>query len=155
MTGVEFHANVDDKLHYSCRLIRKAVRSGADAVVVGQADTLRQLDQLLWSYSNTEFLPHCFANSPEATRVASPVLLVEQLTEQLISPLTELASRSVLINLGQQVPVNFERFERLIEIASSQADDRQAALGRWKYYKDRGYALKRHEAPSVGAAAPS
>ena len=151
MTGIEFHANADDKLHYSCRLIRKAVRSGAKAVVVAEADTLMQLDQLLWSYSNTEFLPHCLADSLKTTRTASPVLLVEQLT----GPVTELASDSVLINLGQQVPVNFERFERLIEIASGHAEDRQAALGRWKYYKDRGYALKRHEAPPSRSDAPS
>ena len=151
MTSVEFHANVDDKLSYGCRLIRKAVRSGAKAVVVAEADTLTQLDQLLWSYSNTEFLPHCSVNSPEATRAASPIVLVEQLPD----PANELAISSVLINLGQRVPVNFEQFERLIEISSADADDRQAALGRWKYYKDRGYALKRHEAPPSGAAVPS
>ena len=151
MTGIEFHANVDDKLRYGCRLIRKAVRSGAKAVVVADSGTLTQLDQLLWSYSNTEFLPHCLANSPETTLHASPVVLVEQLTD----PVTELASTSVLINLGQQVPVNFERFERLIEISSADADDRQAALGRWKHYKDRGYAMKRHEAPPSRAVAPS
>ncbi len=149
MTEIEFHANVGDKLHYSCRLLRKAVRSGAKAVVVADADTLMQLDQLLWSYSSAEFLPHCSANSPETTRLASPVLLTEQLADQLDGQ----TSKSVLVNLGQQVPANFERFERFIEIASSQVDDRQAALSRWKYYKARGYALKRHETPTSGAGA--
>ena len=151
MTEIEFHANVQDKLHYSCRLLRKAVRSGAKAVVVAEADTLMQLDQLLWSYVGTEFLPHCSASSPEATRLASPVLLVEQLADAL----GEQAAGSVLVNLGQQVPGNFERFERFIEVASIQPDDRQAALGRWKYYKDRGYALKRHDVPTAGAGTPS
>lgn len=151
MTEIEFHANVDDKLHYSCRLLRKAVRSGAHAVVVAEAETLAQLDRLLWSYSSTEFLPHCSATSLELTCQASPVLLVEQLAQAL----NEQAGSSVLVNLGQQVPANFERFQRFIEISSSQADDRQAALGRWKHYKDRGYSLKRHEAPSSGADASS
>ena len=155
MTGIEFHANVDGKLQYSCRLIRKALRSGAKAVVVAEADTLAQLNQLLWSYSDTEFLPHCLASSPQVTRAVSPVLLVEQLAEEILEPLNELATSNVLINLGQQVPANFERFERLIEIASNQADDRLAALGRWKYYKDRGYALKRYDAPPSSAASQS
>lgn len=137
MTDIEFHVNVPDKLHYSCRLLRKAYRSGANAVVTAEPELLLQLDQLLWSYSGTEFLPHCQSDAPATTMAASPILLAEQLD---VCP-----SGSVLINLGQQVPGGFERFERFIEVASSSEDDRLAARDRWKHYRDRGYALKRHE----------
>ena len=145
MTDIEFHVNVPDKLQYSCRLLRKAYRSGAKAVVTGESDLLLQLDQLLWSYSATEFLPHCRSEAPAQTTAATSILLADQLGA--------CPSGSVLINLGQHVPGDFERFERFIEVASSQDDDRLAARGRWKYYRGRGYSLKRHELPAALAAA--
>ena len=141
MTAIEFHVNVPDKLHYSYRLLRKAYRSGANAVVTATPELLLQLDKVLWSYSSTEFLPHCRSDSAAATTAATPILLAEQL--DVYPP------GSVLINLGLQVPGGFERFERFIEVASSSEDDRLAARERWKHYRDRGYALKRHELPST------
>ncbi len=141
MTEIEFHVNVPDKLNYGCRLLRKAYRSGAAAVVTAEADLLRQLDQLLWTYSATEFLPHCRSDASPFTLASTPIWLADQLG---VGP-----PGSVLINLGQQVPGNFERFERFIEIASDQEDDRLAARHRWKHYKDRGYLLKRHDLPAV------
>ena len=137
MTDIEFHVNVADKLHYSCRLLRKAYRSGAKAVVTAEPEVLFQLDQLLWSYSSTEFLPHCKSDSSPPTVAATPILLTDQLNAY--------PAGSVLINLGQQVPAGFERFERFIEVASSLDADRLAARDRWKHYRDRGYSLKRHE----------
>lgn len=148
MTDIEFHVNVPDKLHYSCRLLRKAYRSGAKAVVTAEPELLRQLDQLLWGYSSTEFLPHCRIDSAAPTLAATPIVLAEEL--DTCPPGT---AGSVLINLGQQVPVGFERFERFIEIASSLEADRLAARDRWKHYRDRGYALKRHELQPVTEAA--
>ena len=141
MTAIEFHVNVSDKLHYSCRLLRKAYRSGANAVVTATPELLLQFDKVLWSYSSTEFLPHCRSDSAAATMAATPILLAEQL--DVYPP------GSVLINLGLQVPGGFERFERFIEVASSSQDDRLAARERWKHYRDRGYALKRHELPAT------
>jgi DNA polymerase-3 subunit chi len=145
MTDIEFHVNVPDKLHYSCRLLRKAYRSGAKAVVTAEPELLQQLDQLLWRYSSTEFLPHCRGDSPLQMLTVTPIWLAEQLN---VCP-----SGSVLINLGQQVPGDFERFERFIEVASSQESDRLAARDRWKFYRDRGYSLKRHELPAALEAA--
>ena len=145
MTDIEFHVNVADKLHYSCRLLRKAYRSGANAVVTAEPELLLQLDQLLWSYSSTEFLPHCRSDSSAATMSATPIMLAEHLS---VYP-----SGSVLVNLGSRVPGGFEHFERFIEVASKSEDDRLAARDRWKYYRDRGYALRRHELPSSQEAA--
>ena len=96
MTEIEFHVNVADKLHYSCRLLRKVLRSGVKAVVTAEAELLAQLDQLLWQFSTTEFLPHCMSNAPAHTVAVTPVLLSAQLDG--------CAADSVLINLGQRVP---------------------------------------------------
>ena len=147
MTDIEFHVNLPDKLHDSCRLLRKAYRSGAHAVVTAEPEILQQLDQLLWSYSATEFVPHCRSDASPHTLAATPILMSEQLNAY-----TQGSTGRVLINLGRQVPVGFERFERFIEVASSQESDRLAARDRWKHYRDRGYSLKRHDAPAAQEA---
>jgi DNA polymerase III subunit chi len=144
MTEIEFHVNVPDKLHYSCRLLRKAYRSGARAVVTAEPELLQQLDQLLWTFSATEFLPHCAGDAPAHTLAATPILLALQL--QACPP------DGVLINLGQQPPTDFERFQRFIEVASDTNDDIVAARARWKHYRDRGYSLKRHDLPTSPVA---
>ncbi|MGH6638324.1 MAG: DNA polymerase III subunit chi [Polaromonas sp.] len=145
MTEIAFHFNVADKLLYSCRLLRKAYLAGAQVVVTAGPEVLAQLDQLLWSFSPTEFVPHCRAGAPERSLAATPVLLAESLTA--------CPHYGVLINLGQGIPAEFERFERFIEVVTQADDDRLAARSRWKHYTDRGYAMKRHDLATAGEGA--
>ena len=142
MTEVAFHFNVPDKLAYSCRLLRKAWGSGARVVLMAEPGMLNRLDQLLWTYSALEFLPHCQASALAATLAASPVLLT--------TALEDCPHHDVLVNLGQAVPAGFERFERFIELVSSADEDRAAGRSRWKHYADRGYALKRYDLANRG-----
>lgn len=140
MTAVEFHVNQPDKLHYTCRLLRKVYRSGTAAVVTAEPELLQLLDQQLWLMSATEFVPHCSSNALASTLAATPILLASQIDA--------CPPEGVLINLGQNVAAGFERFERVIEVASSDEEDRLAARARWKFYQERGYPLKRHDAPT-------
>jgi len=145
MTEIAFHFNVPDKLAYSCRLLRKAYLSGARVVVTAEPEVLAQLDQWLWNFSPTEFVPHCRADAGEERVAVTPVLLAESLQG--------CAHHGVLVNLGQGIPVEFERFERFIEVVARDDDDRLAARGRWKHYTDRGYAMKRHDLATAGEGA--
>jgi DNA polymerase III subunit chi len=138
MTEVAFHFNVPDKVGYACRLLRKATGVGSRVVVTGEPELLRTLDTELWTFSQTEFIAHCHVASAEPQVLsASPVVLAE-------SP-RGTPHHDVLVNLGVRVPDGFERFERLIELVSVEEDDRQQARARWKHYKDRGYAMQRHD----------
>ena len=149
MTDIAFHFNVPDKLGYSCRLLRKAYLSGAQLVVTGAPEMLAELDQLLWTFSALEFVPHyrmtAAAKGDTAhgkTLAATPVLLVESLRD--------CAHHGVLVNLGSDIPDQFERFDRFIEVVTTLDVDRLTARHRWKHYADRGYALKRHDLAVVG-----
>ena len=137
MTEVAFHFNAPDSLAYACRLLRKAVGSGAKVVVTGPPDTLRELDALLWTFSATDFVPHCLADSEAHVVAASPVVLATSIA----SP----AHQQVLLNLGRLVPEGFDRFERVIELVGQDEQQRQLARARWKQYTDRGYAITRHD----------
>lgn len=137
MTEVAFHFNAPDRVAYACRLLRKAVSSGAKIVVTGLPETLRQLDTALWTFSPTDFVPHCHLESEAWIVAASPVILATS-TESV-------PHQQVLLNLGHLVSDGFERFERVIELVGLDDENRQSARGRWKHYADRGYAITRHD----------
>ena len=138
MTEVAFHFNAPDKLAYACRLLRKAVGSGARAVVWASAADLAKLDGLLWTFSALEFVPHCRADSPPELRAHSPVVLTDDLR-------AELPHREVLVNLSADWPDGFDAFVRVIEVVSLDDADRQQARQRWKRYTDMGYTLVKHD----------
>lgn len=140
MTEIAFHFNAPDKLAYACRLLRKAVSSGAQVVVTGDASSLSALDTQLWTFAALEFVPHCRADSPVEQRRASPVILSADLHDP-----TALPHHQVLVNLGQEVAPGYERFERVIEVVTLDDTDRQWARQRWKHYADRGYSITRHD----------
>ncbi|MGH6625747.1 MAG: DNA polymerase III subunit chi [Burkholderiaceae bacterium] len=137
MTEIAFHFNAPDKLAYACRLLRKAVGTGAQVVVTAEPESLQRLDAALWTFAPLEFVAHCHADSDATMLAASPVVLA--------ASLDALPHQQVLVNLGDRIPDGFERFERLIEVVSLDDADRQGARRRWKHYADRGYALMRHD----------
>ncbi|WP_076997185.1 DNA polymerase III subunit chi [Variovorax sp. KK3] len=145
MTGIDFHFNTPDKIGYACRLLRKAVGArGARVVVVADAETLEAVDQALWTFAPTEFIAHCRGDGEPGQLSRSPVVLSER--GDAVLP-----HRQVLVNLGIEVPAGFERFERLIDVVSSDDADRQFGRRRWRHYADRGYAIQRHDFAGSGA----
>ena len=144
MARIEFHFNAPALVPYACRLLRKVQGSGLRAQVVGHATALAQLDQSLWTFSPLDFLTHCHAQAPAAMLEASGVLLAE-------APVSGW-HRQVLINLGEQVPEDFEGFERIIDVVT--VDDLHRAQGRqrWRQYASLGHELLRHDLLSPESA---
>lgn len=141
MTEIAFHFNAPDRLNHVCRLLRKAVGTGAKVMVTGPCDDLNQLSGALWMFSSTDFVPHCDIGASESVLAKSPVVLAQTLEA---SPFFD-----ILVNLGESVPNGFDRFERLIEVVSLDPHDRKTARGRWKYYADAGFHLIRHDLQKV------
>jgi DNA polymerase-3 subunit chi len=141
MTRIDFHSNVADRLAYTCRLVRKA-RAAQCRIVLLSRDAQQQaaLDEALWTFSETDFLPHATLEHPHAA--ATPVILIAE--EQ-----AELPHHHVLINLSGRTPAHFARFERMFEIISAEEDDKIAGRDRYRYYKDRGYPLTHFVAQAV------
>lgn len=137
VTELAFHFGAPDKLAYACRLLRKAVSSGARVAVVATDAALERLDTDLWSVSPTDFIAHCKGGDATAQRRASVVLVND--TSQVAAPF------GVLVNLADSVPAQFERFDRLIEVVSTHESDRQSARDRWRHYTAQGYAIIRHD----------
>ena len=140
MVEIAFHFNAPDKVAYACRLLRKAVASGAKVVVIVPADQMTHLDESLWTFSQLEFLAHCRIDSPQSLRHASPVHLATSL-----EAMDNLTPRDVLLNLGQTVCAGFEQFARVIEVVTLDDADRQQARLRWKHYTEQGFDILRHD----------
>jgi len=146
MARIDFHSQVNNKPLYSCRLIRKIMASKHEdlpmrnIVVVGSSSFLKELDQQLWSFSATEFLPHAWAKDDVANE--TPIVFVESFE----SPeLDHLPLGDVLIHVGQHLPVSVEtlaqRFPRIVEIVSTDEADRQAGRNRYKAYRHQCHEL--------------
>ncbi|PMS14804.1 DNA polymerase III subunit chi [Trinickia dabaoshanensis] len=135
MTRIDFHTNVGDPLLYACRLARKAYQAGQPLVVLADPGRLRAFDERLWTFSPLDFLPHCMADSALAER--TPIVLT--------ADLARVPHHQILLNLAPAVPAQFARFERLLEIVGTTEDELGAGRERYRFYRDRGYALNNHK----------
>ena len=133
MTRIDFHTNIEDKVAYTCRLARKAY--GARGKLVVLADNAAQaaaLNSGLWTVGETDFLPHAMAG--DALAVQSPIIITDSLDGQL-------PHYDMLVNLTQATPPQFERFQRVFEIISTDAMDAAAGRKRYLAYKQQSYPL--------------
>ncbi|SAL48883.1 DNA polymerase III subunit chi [Caballeronia telluris] len=135
MTRIDFHTNVGDSVAYACRLVRKAYLSGEPIIVLAEPARLAAFDEQLWTFSPLDFVPHCMAGS--ALAKDTPVVLA--------ATLDDAPHHRILINLAQSVPAQFARFERLIEVIGDDEDELAAGRQRFRFYRDRGYALNMHK----------
>lgn len=137
MTQVDFYVLPDatsrGRTLFVCRLAEKAFGLGHRVFVhLPSTDEARELDQLMWTFRDRSFLPHCLAGSDADAAVH-------------IGTGSEPAGDfHLLVNLAQDVPAFFSRFERVAEVVNAEPAVREAGRGRFRFYKDRGYPLETH-----------
>jgi len=132
VTRVQFLHGAPDRLAAAADWLRDAWQRRQPVLVyVPRGADADRLDHLLWSQPATGFVPHCRAGSPLATE--TPILLAPTLDE--------LPHDGCLVNLGDELPPGFARFEELIEIVSTAEADRLPARERFRFYRERGYAI--------------
>ena len=143
MTRIDFYVDVDDQLAFACRLVAKALQQSVKVLIFAPAaQTAEAMDRLLWVSPPTGFLPHCMSHDRLAAE--TPVVIARQADE--------LPHDELLLNLHDDWPAPFARFQRLAEIVSCDEADRQQARSRFKFYRDRGYQIQTHR---IGGAATS
>lgn len=136
MTRIDFHHGAGDKIQAACRLIGNLYAGGRKVVVYAPDRSLAaQVDRLLWVQPATGFVPHCRVD--DALAAETPVVIG--------SSLEDAAHHDVLVNLDGELPPAFSRFELLVEIVGTDEADRGPARERFKFYRDRGYAIATHD----------
>ena len=139
MTEVAFHFGAPDKTAYACRLLRKAVGSGAKVVVLAEASLGARLDEALWGVSTIDFVPHCADSATESVLRHSPVVFSTRLQAHVgLTP-------PVLLQLCHPVPSGVQAYGRVIELVSIDENDRLEARQRWKTYAAWGMPIQKHD----------
>jgi DNA polymerase-3 subunit chi len=146
MARIDFHSNVSDKLEYVCRLTRKIWsttpegQSVRNIVIVGNQTDLKKLDELMWTFSSTDFLPHCFISDEAAPE--TPIVLSENFAANVLNTIPH---ADVMIHLGmnmpEDVPALVERFPRIVEVVTVNEAERLAGRERYKAYRALGHEL--------------
>lgn len=138
MTRVDFYVvsaqDEDARFVVTIRLADKAFRRGHRLFVHTASEShARHLDTLMWTWRPSNFLPHALVGEPGSQRIA-------------IGWGQEPADHDdVLINLAGAAPAFFSRFHRVAEIVTQHPEHLAAQRQAWRFYKDRGYPLAKHD----------
>ena len=147
MTKIDFYLLDNETrnglLRFVCQLTEKIYALGHRIHLhTANQQTARQLDQLLWTFSELAFLPHQLidADHPGDTSTHPPITIgcVGEFSDPL-------HCEDVLVNLSTEVPLWFSRFSRVTEFVAGGEDDRLTARERYRFYRDRGYNLDMHQ----------
>jgi len=145
MTDVVFHYGVADKMDYAIRLLRKAVRSGFRVRVALASTELATFSARLWAVAPTGFVAHCDDQAPASLKRRSPVILGT--TGESDEP--EVA---VLLSLTNDMPEDPQRYEKILEVITTDPQDRQQGRTRKRAYDSAHCPVLMHDAGAVQTA---
>jgi len=129
------HARSQSFYLFICRLVEKAYHSQHQVYIYSQNDEeLENIDKLLWTFKDISFLPH--VNSKALNQMSAPILLTDSIDDK---------KAEVLINLNTNPIVACDKFERIIEVVSSEELQKNISREKYKHYKSIGLNLKTHD----------
>lgn len=129
---VSFYSDAAEPLHYACRLVRRALASGKPVSVRVPPPLAARLDDLLWSFDATDFIPH---------RRWDGTSLVEAGEVLLVDDASRLPHRGLLLNLGDSMPAAALEFERVLEVVGREPRSVEAGRARYRSYQQAGARL--------------
>lgn len=152
MTRIFFLHGAADRVQAAAQWLQRAwqervVKSAnglALLVFAPAAETAERLDRLLWTQPALSFVPHCRVDAPLAAE--TPILIADRLDDPPCD--------ACLLNLSNELPATFSRFEVLIEVVSQDDAVRLPARERFRFYRDRGYAIENHDISGGVQCAP-
>ena len=138
MTKVGFYvvqaANPEQRLLVAARLADKAFKRGHQVFVNATDEAqAKALDELMWSFRPSSFLPHGLAGEAHSEDIA------------IGWDNDPRSHNDLLINLKLEIPKFFSRFNRVAEVVTQDAESLAILRKSWVFYKDRGYQLEKHD----------
>lgn len=143
MTKIDFYIlpadSIEQRHVFACRLAEKAYKLDNQIYLhCDDAAQANQLDQLLWTWRTSSFLPHRLADADNSTAADHRSLLIGY-----SEPAADY--HGLLINLSHAVPDFFGRFERVAEIVVQTPTVTAATRANYRFYRHRGYQLENHD----------
>ncbi len=137
MTKIRFLHGAHDRIETAASWLhllwskRQDVSAHQVVVFAPDAGVADRLDRQLWLQPAGSFVPHCRANSPLADE--TPIVISDSLAS--------LGAHRQLLNLSDDVPPEFSRFDEVVEVVTQAGPDKLPARERFKFYRARGYEL--------------
>ena len=129
------------RLRFACRLVEKAwLQRNRVRVQFDAGSELGAFDQLLWTFSDRSFVPHRRAGEADSVPSAAlpPVVLADTAE-------ADASDGGLVVNLGAEVPADFEGYARIAEVVDADAARRQRGRERFRFYRERGIEPATHE----------
>ena len=151
MTRIDFYvlpdSRPDGRMVLACRIAEKAfARRHRIHVHAGSEAEARRVDDLLWTFRESSFVPHGLAGPQSPAAGGDPAASVAPVAPVVIGHGADPDDPcDLLINLAPEVPQFFSRFERVAELVDAGDEQRQWGRNRFKFYRDRGYDLTTHK----------
>ncbi len=145
MAQVDFYILPENgnQKHFACALIQKAWKQGNNIFVNTPSESeAAAFDDLLWTFKDISFLPHCLAANNDTEN--SPIVIGDnnQTNDQIPDHTT------IMLNLTDQMPRDINKLERILEIVAGNEDEKQQARKRYAEYRNQGHELSNHKIES-------
>ncbi len=127
------------RLKLTTRLCQKILKTGSSALIyLDDMDDCHGLDDLLWSYQASSFIPH--ATTTKASTISAkkyPIMLHHGLHK-----VEDVMQFDVLINLTANADDSFLAFPRIVEIVDNDSDAKVLARKRYKFYQSQSSLMQ-------------
>ena len=145
MTKVDFYIlpadSIEQRHLFACRLVDKAFKLGHQIYLHTDNEAqAKALDDLLWSWRASSFIPHDIKAPLAAQQKPATIQVGYGDADQSAAEHNDL-----LINLTEQIPEFFSRFERVAEIVVQIPAITDATRNSFRFYRNRGYELESHD----------
>lgn len=122
---------------FICRLVDKAYLLQKKIYIQVNSDEEGQrLDELLWTFRDTSFIPHSYLS---ANAILDPLLSVN-----IANKKPKELNADILFNLSNEVPTYFAEFSRIIEVVSEEKRNKNQSRQKYKLYKAQNCQLTMH-----------
>lgn len=131
--------NAEAVINFVCRLTQTVLNKSEHSLVIidDQTDRLRELDEQLWSFDATSFIPHTLISDDQLTadKLSAPVTLLSSLPQSFDGVVLNLAPTALPLSKNGALP------ERVLEIITPDEVSKQQGRDKYRAYRDLGLEL--------------
>ena len=122
-----------------CRLVDKVQRLGHRIFVLTEDEKQSTtLDKMMWTFSQSSFLPHTVYDENDPNLNEQKVLIYHHLYNE---------HKDVLVNLKRSIDNELNSFKRILEVINQDPDIRSSGRDKYRLYKQSQYSISTHNLP--------